>query len=171
MTALLRRLREDNRGTLFLEAFVASVPVFMLFVALCQLADLYVHRWIVQRAAAAAVRAAVVVLPDDGLRYGDPRDFERDRFVGARKREVEAAAWLVLDASPSFDHARTELQLSGDFEPDGHITAHLATRYQCLFRLMPLVCGTAGALQLEASARLRYQGARYQYPRPYVEGA
>jgi hypothetical protein len=154
-----------QRGSLMLESFVASVPVWLGFVLLCQVTDLYAHRLIVQRAAAAAARAAVVVLPDAGVHYGDPLDRSRDRFSGERKRAVTAAVTMLLSASSSFDPSTTQLELEGSFTPGSQATVRLSTQYSCVLSSVRLLCGLDGKMQLSAEARLAYQGATYSYAR------
>jgi len=161
----MRSLLHDQRGALMLEAFIAALPVLLLFVLLCQTSDLYVHQLIVQRAANAAARAAVVVLPDDGRRYGDPDNSLVDRYAGGRKHAVEQAARSVLRASPSLSASAATLELTGPFEPHTAAEARLSTEYTCLLGRVPLICGRGGKLRLSARARLTYQGAHYLYER------
>jgi hypothetical protein len=158
-----RTLRRDERGSVMLETSIAFVTVVAGFVCLCQLADLYVHELIVSRAASAAARAAVVVLPDDGAHYGDPTQRTLHRFVGARKVAIEAAARAVLQASSSFA-PDASVTLAGERRAGALLTAHVAVRYGCSLRIWNPVCGSAGTRVLRASASLPYQSAAYDYP-------
>jgi hypothetical protein len=153
----------DQRGSVMLETVIALVPVTLGFVWLCQITDLYMHELIVARAASAAARAAVVVLPDDGAHYGDPANLTLHRCVGARKAAIEAAARAVLQASPNFGH-ELSLRLSGAERADGVITAHVAAQYACGLRVWNPACGNARSRVLRASASLPYQFAAYGYP-------
>lgn len=156
---------QDQRGSLTLQTCIAVIPVLLFFVTLLQFSDLYAHQLMVTRAASAAVRAATVVLPDDGARYGDPDNRERDRPVGQRLSTVREAALGMLRASPSFDLQTTTLALTGTFRASSAIHAQLATDYHCLVGHLPLVCGRTGTLRLQAAASLNYQAAPYAYAR------
>jgi len=157
-------LRRDQRGVLLLEAFIAFVPVMLLFTALCQTCDLFAHQFIVQRAAAAAARAAVVILPDDGARYDDPAQSSLNKLEGERKRAVEAAALSLLGASRQLALDTSQVAVRGRFQPGTRTDVELSVDYTCLMRGVPLLCGRSGKLRLSAAARLTYQGARYLYP-------
>jgi len=63
MTGTLRRL--GSRGAAYVEFLVVVVPLLTLFLGITQLALIYGADLLVQHAAAKAVRAAVVILPDD----------------------------------------------------------------------------------------------------------
>ena len=155
----------DRRGSVILESLSALVPVSVFFVVLCQLMDLYVHRLLLQRAASAAVRAAVVVLPDDGAHYGDPDNHALHRFMGGRKAAVEAAAGLVMAASPSFRAQTTQLRRHRQPGRSSELQLDLFAEYSCFLPTVGLICGLDGKLQLHARARLAYQGADYVYSR------
>ena len=65
----------DERGVVYVEFLMAFMPLFMLFLGICQLALMHTARLVVQLAAFAAVRSAIVVLeesPDgyDGAERG-----------------------------------------------------------------------------------------------------
>jgi hypothetical protein len=153
----------DQRGSVMLETFIALVPVTLGFAWLCQISDLYMHELIVARAASAAARAAVVVLPDDGAHYSDPANLTLHRCVGARKAAIEAAARAVLRASSSFA-PELSLSVSGAERADGVITAHVAAQYACALRVWNPACGNARSRVLRASVSLPYQFASYRYP-------
>jgi TadE-like protein len=64
-----RGLRElDDRGAVYVEFLIVFMPVFLLFLGICQAALIGAARFVVQHAANRAARSAVVVLessPDD----------------------------------------------------------------------------------------------------------
>lgn len=70
-----RRARQTPpRGVVYVEVLICFLPVFMTFLALCQLSLMFAAQTIVQHAATRAARAAMVVLEDDPERYdGAPR--------------------------------------------------------------------------------------------------
>ncbi|HVW25521.1 MAG TPA: TadE family protein [Polyangiaceae bacterium] len=66
----------NERGLVYIEFLFAFVPLFLLFLGICQLALLHTAKLVVQHSAFAAVRSAIVVLdepPDeyDGAARGD----------------------------------------------------------------------------------------------------
>jgi Flp pilus assembly protein TadG len=63
VTGRLRRWRAD--GAAYVEFLIVMPPLLLLFFGLAQLGLLYGAELLVQHAAARAVRAAIVVLPDD----------------------------------------------------------------------------------------------------------
>lgn len=61
----------DDRGGVYIEFLLAFPPLFLLFLAICQLSLLAAAKLVVQHAATRAARAAIVVLEDDPKYYGD----------------------------------------------------------------------------------------------------
>ena len=59
------RLREGEGGAAYVEFLIVVMPFLLLFLGLTQLGLIYGAQLLVEHAAAKAVRAAVVVLPDD----------------------------------------------------------------------------------------------------------
>jgi hypothetical protein len=68
--ARVKAVPVDERGAVYLEFLIAFMPVFLLFLAICQLALIAMAELVVRHAAYAAVRSAVVVLEDDPAHYG-----------------------------------------------------------------------------------------------------
>jgi len=66
----VRSSRRHSRGVVYVEFLIAFVPVFLLFLGVCQLVLLTAARLIVSHAAATAVRSAIVVLEDPTDDYG-----------------------------------------------------------------------------------------------------
>jgi hypothetical protein len=61
----------DARGTVMVETLIAFMPLFLLFLGTVQYALLAAAQLVVQHAAVAGVRAAVVVLEDEPAEYED----------------------------------------------------------------------------------------------------
>jgi len=59
----------ETRGAVYVEFLVAFIPIFVMLLSLIQMALLYVDHLVVQHAATIAVRAAIVVLPDEPSKY------------------------------------------------------------------------------------------------------
>ncbi len=68
--ASLRRALRESRGVVMIEFLIAFLPILLLFLGTLQLSLLYVADLFVRHAAITAVRAAIVVLPDDPSFYG-----------------------------------------------------------------------------------------------------
>jgi hypothetical protein len=158
-------LIDDARGVLMIEALMVYVPVALFFFLTWQIGELAAADLVLARAATAASREAVVVLPDD------PRFYDGEGVLdaqGARRRAaIEAAARSVLAAAPSFDPASLELDLALVAGPDPDVLL-LATRLSADFRctgggLSFIVCGASSRRALSAVARDVVHSARYVY--------
>jgi hypothetical protein len=71
--------RCDERGAVYVEFLFAFFPLFVLFLAICQLAFITSARLVVEHAAFLAIRSAIVVLEDD------PKNYD-----GAARGDIEA---------------------------------------------------------------------------------
>jgi TadE-like protein len=71
-------LLKGARGAVYVEFLLVFMPVFLLFLAVVELGQVYAARLVVQHAATRAARAAVVILDDDPARYGGERRGEVD---------------------------------------------------------------------------------------------
>jgi Flp pilus assembly protein TadG len=151
-------LLSDARGAVFVEHLIALVPLVVLSLSTWQMIELWAGDLLVRRAASAAARAAVVVLPDDPDFYaGTPVH----QFTGARKSEIDLAAALVLASSPHFSSPPlVELSVASGHEP---LTATVSATFHCFAGWLSLVCGS-GERVLTARATQPYQAARYLYP-------
>lgn len=164
----MNSLVSDRRGAVILETLIAFLPILFFFLGICSAADGYAHYLIVQRAASAAARAAVVVLPDHQGHYANT---PLHRYERQRKRDIERAAQLVLDHSELFRGGRRSVRLVGyrpprprqKGAPSEPITVAVTAEYKCVLPLLNLVCGRARRLDLTAQASLPYQGADYRY--------
>ncbi|HKU43803.1 MAG TPA: nucleic acid/nucleotide deaminase domain-containing protein [Polyangiales bacterium] len=147
----------DHRGAVFVEKLIALFPVLLTFFLGWELAEVGAASLVVQRASAAAGRAAMVVLPDDPRYYGEEPP---DTYAGARRADVELAAGMVLSALP---------QLSENFEVDvsdppdgfGEIDVTVRAPYEC--GAVGLICRAGGGLTLTSTTKHAYHGASYAY--------
>ena len=156
-TISLRSVASNTRGAVFVEQLIAFLPVIFFFLASWQLMELCAGDLIVKRAASAAVRAAVVVLPDDPRFYGGA---PVNSFAGDRQKDIILAAATILAVSPHFsnDFTVTLSQASGNHP----LTATVRAPFHCFAGWVSLVCGGASRT-LQASARHVYQGASFDY--------
>jgi len=147
----------DERGSTYLETLIVVPILFIGFVAMMMFARIGVAHLIVQRAAAAAVRAAVVILPDPDY-YGNN---------GAKPKEdcVKEAARRVLMSSPHFklDDGSIGINISGtraNFDP---LQVEVRAKLDCtafigssrFFGLM--LCGPDRVATLSSASTLAYQ--------------
>ena len=103
--ARMVRLVRDEFGAAYTEILIALVPLLFFFLALYQYVQLSTADLVVRRAAHAAVRAAVVVYPDEARYYGGaPKS--------ARSPYVEEAARRTLFAVPELDMAGLRVSLT-----------------------------------------------------------
>lgn len=154
------KLEQDSRGALFVEYLIAFLPVMYFFLSAWQLIELFTADLIVRRAANAAVRAAVVVLPDDPNAFG--RDSNINQYAGLRREYVQRAAELVLMAAGNIeDNVRVEL--SGNFSEHNPITAEVTANFRCSASWVNIVCGGQPTRALTARSTHAYQGARFSY--------
>jgi Flp pilus assembly protein TadG len=153
------RLLRDSRGAVFVEQLIAYMPVMFFFMAAWQLIDLCAAHLILQRAASAAARAAVVVLPDDPAFYDG---VAKDTFSGKRKEDIELAAAMVLATSPHFT-SDFKVEVASDFKGGSPLTATVTAKFFCFAGWVSLVCGPTGVRELTAKSIYAYQGAAYSY--------
>ncbi|MEY4509472.1 MAG: hypothetical protein RLZZ450_1594 [Pseudomonadota bacterium] len=148
----------DKRGVVYVETLVAFVPVFTLFLATLQLADLSAANLIVRHASTVAARAAAVVLPDDGVFYGDRDNQTLHTFTGLRQTDIEQAANLILRANPRLDAAAANVSLDKPtYRRRDDLTATVRATYRCL---LPLFCPQ---IVMTGESKLVYQGAEFVY--------
>lgn len=171
-TPSLRSLRADTRGAIVIETLLVYVPVALFFFLTWQIGELAAADLVLARAATAASREAVVVLPDDPRLYsGEPVLATH----GARRRAaIAAVARSVLRAAPSFDTNSMELELQLSPGPDPDVTL-LETRLRADFRctgggLSFIVCGASSRRTLGATARDVAHTARYEYSGSVARG-
>lgn len=147
----------DERGVVFVEKLIAYLPLLLVFFAAWELAELSAAKLVVQRASAAAGRAAIVVLPDDPVFYEDE---PVGSFDGRRREDIELAAAMVLSAIPRL---RADFEVDVSEVPDGFgpLEVTVTASYDC--GLVSLVCGADDAIELTATSTHTYHGAKYAY--------
>jgi hypothetical protein len=164
-----RHAPRQTRGAVYVEFLVAFLPVLTCFECLLQLAGLHAARLVTEHAATCAARAAAVVLHDDPAEYGG---VALGSATGARRRDVERAAALVLRAVDNVELGQVSFLASSgagaertSFGPDELIRLQVAARYRCTLPLARwVVCGSvSGDATLLGQATLPSQGARYEY--------
>lgn len=138
----------DQRGGVMVETLVALPFVLLSFLGVYQLTLLYSADLVVQRAASAAARAAVVFLADDPSFHGG--DAGRELYA------VEAARRVLL-AAPGFDPDSLRVSVTGDRAGFSLLTATVQARVRCTVFALDVLCG--GGPRLRGRAALPIQSA------------
>ncbi|MET0385807.1 MAG: hypothetical protein ABW321_07605 [Polyangiales bacterium] len=155
----------DERGVGYVETLVAFPVMFAMFNAVFLFGYLCAAQVIVQRAASAATRAAVVFLPDDP-EYYDRSDTQSGNKSASREACVKEAARHVLMASPFFLTGPSDLdvKIEGDKKHFRPTTVTVHAKYSCSRFLGSFICRLTGApsngqnvAHLSAQATLPYQ--------------
>lgn len=180
------RGRGPQRGAVHVEFLVVFLPLLMLILCLVQLALIYVGKVTTQRAANAAVRAAVVILDDDPRYYGGA---PRNVATGARLEDIRHAAVIPLSslsaasgtveravglgeaglgASLGYADRATTVSFPGGarFGLEADVTVRVTHRFRCSVPLGRwILCARGGGrfIELNQQATLPNQGARYAY--------
>lgn len=155
----LGALTRESRGAVFVETLIAFLVVLGFGMSTWQMIELWTGHLLIKRAASAAARAAVVVLPDDPRFYND----EGVNQLGAtRMSDIELAAAMVLAISPHFP-AKPRVEITPT-SPKGYalLTATVTAPFYCTGGWAGWVCG-GSYRTLTAKATFPYQGADYAY--------
>ncbi|HEX4339109.1 MAG TPA: hypothetical protein VH062_24545 [Polyangiaceae bacterium] len=169
MTSLAR----DTRGAVYVEYLIACVPVVAFFVATWQFIELATADLVLKRAASAAARAAIVILPDDPSFYGgDEGKAAKGKggaLSGKKAEDITLAANLILGTMnvPPFPSQFSPATVTfPDFkegmERGAPLTAVVTTSFNCGMGWASIVCG-GSSRTLTARATYAYQGAEYGY--------
>ncbi|MFT3774694.1 MAG: hypothetical protein QM820_55795 [Minicystis sp.] len=155
----LRHARRSTAGAVYVEFLIAFLPVFFFFLSLVQLIFVQTASIITKHAAVKAVRAAVVVLPDDPMYYGGVGVGD---FSGKRRDDIERAARIPL-ATMGLDADAVKVSVSA-YHRSALLRLQLEYRYRCKVPLGRLVvCGLGQRKTLTAEAAMPSQGADYVY--------
>jgi Flp pilus assembly protein TadG len=152
----------DERGATYVESLIALPIMFALFNALVLCGYLCAGKLIVQRAASAAARAAVVFLPDDP-EYYERSDTKSGNKSASKEACVKHAARKVLMASPFFltTDADLDVKIEGAKKEYAPTTVTVRAKYDCSSFLGAFLCrlvsGQANVVPLSAAATLAYQ--------------
>jgi len=162
------RRRLGTRGAVYVEFLLAFMPLFVFFMALVQLAFVEVANVATKHAAVTAVRAAVVVLPDDPKEYGGQ---EEEKAGGKRLAAIEMAAKLPLMALTTSPDIKVRFPTTAGgkdsrvaFLRDDLVRVQVEFHYPCRVPIgKTLVCGFFGNKKILGEAAMPNQGADYAY--------
>jgi hypothetical protein len=153
--------RRSRAGAVYVEFLIAFLPVFFFFLSLVQLIFLQTASVITHHAAAKAVRAAAVVLPDDPQYYGG---VPVGSYTGQRKSDIEKAAQIPLATMGLVEAAATKVTIEGTYSRNAMLTAKVEYLYHCK---VPwgrfVICGLTNFKKITAEASMTNQGALYEY--------
>jgi hypothetical protein len=159
-----RNVVEDQKGGVFVEHLVAFMPTFFFFMCTFQMSELYAGRLATDHAAAAAVRAAAVVLPDDPKFYGgEPINTPGEKRTNAvRIAAIRAMAPLVYDQN--IEDVKVDLGAGTTaIAPNAPITVTVTATFKCKVALTQLVVCSGGRRTLVSKGTLPNQAARFTY--------
>ena len=158
------RATSDDRsraGGVYVEFLIAFLPVLFFFLGLVQLAFVQVANLVVKHAATKAVRAAVVVLPDDPQYYGG---VPVGSFSGQRQSDIQRAAQIPLAPLGLLEAAAAKITLDTPYSRNALLTAKVEFQYHCQ---VPwgrfVVCGLTNFKTISGQATMTVQGALYEY--------
>jgi Flp pilus assembly protein TadG len=150
-------LLRDNQGAIYLEFLVAFMPLFTLFLCLCELANLYSSKLVVRHAAYRAARAGAVVFPDDPANY-----------TGGHSKldDVKSAGLLPLRAKGGLESGAVSVLTGDEYERGQPVTVRVTAMHRCVLPIASrLVCSTtSGTRALSGEVSLPAHAARYPYP-------
>jgi hypothetical protein len=129
------------------ETLIAFPVIFLSFFALYQLSFVYAADLIMERAASAAARAAVVFLAPHEL-------MPSDGGAPAQAYVTEAARRVLL-ASPAIDSSTIKVSASGEHSGFAMVTVKVEASMAC--RGLSLLCGLDGKVGLSSEASLPIQ--------------
>jgi hypothetical protein len=155
----MNQRRFDDRGAVYVEFIIAFAPLFVMFMGLCQLAGLYSGKLVCLHAAEMAVRAGVVVIPDDPQFYGVAKGV----ISGKRRADVEQAAKLAAKGSGGLQGVSVEFTPDGSLGGNVVLKVKVKAQYQCMIPVGRLVVCGGGTRTLTGEASMPNQGANYEY--------
>jgi len=142
------RLARDERGDAMVETLVAFPTLLFVLLLLHQFGYQCAAHVVLQRAAAASTRAAVVYLAESCM----------DGAV-SRPAIVSAAAARVLFASGNFAPDALNVRIEGELSGFSLVTTVVETQFDCSpFLFGAVLCGADRRLPMTAQASLPYQG-------------
>jgi hypothetical protein len=151
----------STAGAVYVEFLIAFLPLFFFFLGLVQLIFVQTANLIVKHAASKAVRAAVVVMPDDPKYYGGT---PVGSFSGQRKSDIERAAQIPLATMGLLEAAAAKITVDGGYSRNAMLKAKVEYEYHCK---VPwgrfVVCGFSNFKKISAEASMTAQGADYEY--------
>jgi hypothetical protein len=156
MTSSPASIVSNRRGSVMVEFIIAFMPIFTLFLSVCELANLYASKLVVAHAAYRTARAGAVVFPDDPANYSG---------TATKLDDVKAAGRLVLRAKGSIVASEIEIPGGTEYAPGQPVLARVSATHRCVFPVADrLVCGFKGGTRiLTSEVRMPAHAARYPY--------
>jgi hypothetical protein len=139
------------------EFLAVFFPLFSFFLGLVQLMFIQTADLVTRHAAQSAVRAAVVVVPEDPSKLGGGLN----SATGVRKAEVARAARVPL-ATLGIDTVDVALD-SASYSRDAAIKVTVTVEFPCRVPLGNLIACGGTTKTLAAEATMANQGVDYEY--------
>lgn len=151
--------RENDRstkGAVMVEFLAVFMPIFAFFLGLVQLIFIQTASLVVNHAAHVAVRAAVVLIPDN--ENGSPGN-----ATGAKKDKIAQAARVPL-STLGLDKSDVDVKLNGaSFAKNQTVTVTVTVDYTCRVPLGGLIACGGSKTTLTAEASMANQGVEYVF--------
>jgi Flp pilus assembly protein TadG len=154
-----RARKRGTEGAVMVEFLAVFFPVFGFFLGLVQLMYVHTANMITKHSAYVAVRAAVVVIPDDPSKAPGGVN----NATGARKEEVERAARVPL-STLGVDRGDVNVELDrSTYGRDDTVTVTVTVEYGCRVPLGNLIACGGNSKTLAAQATMPNQGVDWTY--------
>lgn len=179
----------DDRGAVYVEFLISFFPLFLMFLALCQLALLAAAEAVVRHAAYSAVRSAVVVLEDSPKKFdsarrgnlfdGDParvagiEDLVAKLGYGAGKKRIPASKKPGVASNPIVLHFKAGSSAAGtmEFQAGARMEPVRTAGYMPLITLAPRARLAQPGKETVASGLVSPTGAQLEYAMQYTKAA
>jgi hypothetical protein len=138
------------------EFLAVFFPIFAFFLGLVQLIFIQTASLVTNHAAHVAVRAAVVLIPDN---VGGPVG----QATGGKKAMIERAARVPL-STLGLNNGDVNIQLNGaTFSKNQTVTVNLSVDFPCRVPLGGLIACGGASTTLTAEASMANQGAEFVF--------
>ena len=125
------RLIDDRGGAVYVEFIVVFMPMFVLWLGMTQMGLLFAAKMVVQHAADAACRAAIVVLPDDPKYYGDADAYALDFDASSLPEGITDLISTIAGLAGVSDNVHDNMVTAGDARLN-------SIRLAAFFKTLPL---------------------------------
>jgi hypothetical protein len=151
--------KRGTEGAVLVEFMAVFFPLFSFFLGLVQLMFIHVANLVTKHAAQSAVRAAIVVVPDDPGKFGGGVG----SATGARKAEIERAARIPL-STLGIDRGDVDVKLNASgYSRNAPVTVTVTIDYTCRVPLGNLLACGGNSKTLAAQATMPNQGVDWTY--------
>jgi hypothetical protein len=148
----------SSYGAVYVEFLIAFMPLFIFFLSLIQFIFVCTASVVTHYSAIKAVRAAIVVLPDDPMFYGGQAPGQAS---GARMDAILQAASVPFR---TLGNSAPKLTMNASYGRDDLVTVKVDYPYVCK---VPggrwIACGANSIKTIHSEASLPNNGAEFRY--------